>query len=229
MHVHTEKKNEIHFIVCVCIIMSINIRKEQFHLALTSAMVSAFDFVTPNMTDDINENNDWNPIEGVPKKRRLGGNGTCFAKKRADHRNAILKDWAKRLEDIQEPKVPIDYTHPFDNDKCIYCLTRKIGSTGDEFRPSSQRGRYNIVNCVPCCGFCNSSKQDKCGSNLIKWIKESSQIPIEQQEKIINWYQENEMYLIIETSTFDNVYDKTYGEMINGLDDKLNKVYEEFR
>lgn len=36
------------------------------------------------------EHNDWNPIEGLPKKRRPGI-GTCFAKKRADHRNAILR------------------------------------------------------------------------------------------------------------------------------------------
>ena len=38
----------------------------------------------------------WKPIEGIPKQPTRSQ--TKFAKKRADHRNAILKDWAERLE-----------------------------------------------------------------------------------------------------------------------------------
>tara|TARA_B110000037_G_C16972217_1_gene445530 strand:+ start:220 stop:774 length:555 start_codon:yes stop_codon:yes gene_type:complete len=174
----------------------------------------------------------WEPIEGLPKQTRPGP-GTIFSKKRADHRNAILKDWAERYEPKIEPKVPIDYMLPFDTDKCAYCLSMHIGPSGDEFRPSSQRGRMNIVNCIPCCGVCNSSKQDKCGSVLIKWIKEENpkkrtQIKIEQQEKIINWYEENEKYLLIPRDTFDDKKNKTYGERLNELDARLNKIYEEF-
>ena len=176
--------------------------------------------------------NIWKPIEGLPKQKRPGP-GTLFSKKRADHRNAILKDWAKKLESIIEPKVPTDYTCPFDRDKCAYCLTTDIGPTGDEFRPSSQRGRMNIVNCLPCCKICNPSKQDKCGSVLIKWIKEENpkkrtQIKIEQQEKIINWYEENEKYFLIPLDTFDSKNNKTYGDKLNELDAQLNKIYEEF-
>lgn len=174
----------------------------------------------------------WEPIEGLPKQTRPGP-GTIFSKKRADHRNAILKDWAERYESKIEPKVPIDYMSPFDTDKCAYCLSMHIGPSGDEFRPSSQRGRMNIVNCIPCCGVCNSSKQAICGSVLIKWIKEENpkkrtQIKIEQQEKIINWYEENEKYLLIPPDTFDDKKNKTYIERLNELDPYLNKFYEEF-
>ena len=54
----------------------------------------------------------WEPIEGLPKQRRKGP-GTKLSKKRADHRNAILKDWGEKLEPQIEPKVPIDYIIPF--------------------------------------------------------------------------------------------------------------------
>ena len=172
------------------------------------------------------DQNNWEPIEGLPKQRREGP-GTKFSKKRADHRNAILKDWGERLESQIEPKVPIDYTSPFDTDKCAYCLSMRIGPSGDEFRPSSQRGRYNKVNCLPCCGPCNSSKQDKCGSPLIKWIKEEN--PKKRtQIKIINWYEENEKYLLIPLDTFDSKDNKTYGDKLKELDPRLNKIYEEF-
>jgi hypothetical protein len=174
----------------------------------------------------------WEPIEGLPKKKRPGP-GTKLSKKRADHRNAILKDWGERLEPQIEPKVPIDYTSPFDTDKCTYCLSMRIGPSGDEFRPSSQRGRMNIVNCLPCCGRCNSSKQDKCGLVLIEWIKQGNpkkrlSIGVEQQEKIFNWYKENEKFLLIPLDTIDSKDNKTYGDKLNELDARLNKVYEEF-
>tara|TARA_Y100000389_G_C17277337_1_gene421106 strand:+ start:133 stop:690 length:558 start_codon:yes stop_codon:yes gene_type:complete len=178
-------------------------------------------------TDDV-----WEPIEGLPKQKRPGI-GSKMAKKRADHRNTILKDWAESLEPKLEQKIPIDYKSPFDNDKCAYCLTSNIGKSGDEFRPVTQRGRYNIVNCIPCCGRCNSSKQDKCGNKLIEWIKEKNPkkrlpIKIEQQELIINWYKENEKYFLIPLDTLDSKKNKTYEERLNEIDDKLNRLYEEF-
>jgi hypothetical protein len=168
----------------------------------------------------------WIPIEGTPKKNRQSAINTKFSKKRADHRNAILKDWAERLEPFMEQKVPVDYISPFDKNKCAFCLSPKIGPTGDEFRPSTQRGRQNKINCLPCCGSCNSSKQDKCGSKLIKWIKEKS--PPEQQEIIIKWYQQNEKYLLIPLDTIDAKHNKPYCVMETELDDRLNKVYEDF-
>ena len=127
----------------------------------------------------------------------------------------------------------MDYICPFDKDKCVYCLKTTI-DLRDEFRPSSQRGRYNIVNCLPCCGYCNSSKQDKCGSSLIKWIKDnnptSNRLPIniEQQEKIINWYKENEKYLLIPENIIDSKDNKTYGDKLKNLDSELNEIYEKF-
>ena len=168
----------------------------------------------------------WKPIEGLIKKRRKCIINTKFSKKRADHRNAILKDWAERLEPSIEPKVPQDYISPFDIDKCVYCLSLKIGPTGDEFRPSTQRGRQNKINCVPCCGMCNSSKQDKCGNALIQWIKSKSQI--EEHEKIIKWYHQYEKYMLIPLETFDIKYNKTYKVNEMELDERLNKFYEDF-
>jgi hypothetical protein len=173
----------------------------------------------------------WEPVAGIPKRKRPGPN-TKFAKKRANHRNAILKDWAERLESEISPRVPDDYTSPFDILKCAYCFNDIKKCNIDEFRPSSQRGRMNIVNCIPCCGVCNSSKQDKCGSVLIKWIKEEypkkrTPIKVDQQEKIINWYKEHEKYLLIPLDTFDDKKNKTYGERLNELDTELNKWYEE--
>jgi hypothetical protein len=168
----------------------------------------------------------WNPIEGLPKQRRPYNLTTFLSKKRADHRNAILKDWAKRLEPIIEPKVPEDYISPFDKTKCIYCLSPRIGPTGDEFRPSTQRGRQNTINCVPCCGACNSSKQDKCGSVLIQWIKSKSQV--EQYEKIIKWYQDHEKYMLIPDSIIDPKDNESYIIKVMGLDDRLNSVYDDF-
>ena len=174
----------------------------------------------------------WEPIEGLPKQKRPGPR-TKFAKKRANHRNVILKDWGERLEPQIKPKVPIDYTSPFEKDKCVYCLSMRIGPSGDEFRPSTQRGRYNKVNCLPCCGACNSSKQDKCGLTLIKWLKQENPkkrqpCGVEQQEKLINWYKENEKYLLIPLDTYDSKDNKTYGDKLNELDARLNKIYEEF-
>ena len=69
--------------------------------------------------------------------------------------------------------------------------------------------------------------------SLIEWIKKENpkkrtQIKIEQQEKIINWYEENEKYLLIPLDTFDDKKNKTYREILNELDTNLNKLYEEF-
>jgi len=168
----------------------------------------------------------WIPIEGTPKQRRTSTVNTFLSKKRADHRNAILKDWAERIEPTLNLKVPEDYISPFDTDKCIYCLSSKIGKMGDEFRPTTQRGRQNKINCVPCCGPCNSSKQDKCGSELIKWIKSKS--PVEQYEKIIKWYQDYEKYMLIPEDTIDIKYNKLYMINVMELDSRLNSMYEDF-
>lgn len=167
----------------------------------------------------------WTPIEGAPKKKRKCNINTKFSKKRADHRNAILKDWAIRLEPTLEPTIPENYISPFDKNKCAYCLSSKIGPSGDEFRPSTQRGRQNIINCIPCCGMCNSSKQDKCGTALLKWIK--NKVSTKQQDIILHWYTQYEKYMIISLEAFDEKNKKSYNDVIEGLDDKLNKIYEE--
>jgi hypothetical protein len=180
------------------------------------------------MEHEKHEEYKWIPIEGIPKKNRMNNIKTILAKKRADHRNAILKDWALRLEKYIEPKVPEDYVSPFELNKCIYCLSNKIGPTGDEFRPSTQRGRQNKINCVPCCGRCNSSKQDKCGNILIKWLNNKQELPNEQKEKIIKWYQQNEKYMLIPLDTMDHKYQKTYAKNLEELDENLNKFYSMF-
>ena len=168
----------------------------------------------------------WTPIEGIPKKRRQTELKTHLSKKRANHRNAILKDWAERLEYIIEPQVPVNYKSPFDKEKCVYCLSTTIGPTGDEFIPTTQRGRQNKINCVPCCGRCNSSKQDFCGRRLIQWIREK--VPTDRQEIILKWWEQHEKYLHIPIHIVDKKQNKPYSSMISQLDDDLNKFYDYF-
>ena len=170
---------------------------------------------------------EWKPVEGIPKKRRHCNVNTPFSRNRANHRNEILKTWAIRLENIIEPQIPEDYISPFSTNQCIYCGSTKIGPSGDEFRPITQRGRMNKINCVPCCGRCNSSKQDKCGNKLIEWIK-INQPNEKQQQKIIKWYREYEKFMLIPLDIIDDKNKKTYKDMENELDEKLNKIYEYF-
>jgi 5-methylcytosine-specific restriction endonuclease McrA len=169
---------------------------------------------------------EWKPIEGVDKVRRNCLIKTTFAKKRADHRNAILKDIASRMESSISPRVPDDYKNPFDPKKCAYCGIDKIGKAGDEFRPISQRGRMNRVNCVPCCGACNSSKCDKTGVNLIAWLKITCEE--KQFEKIMKWYETNEKYMIIPLEAVDKNSGKCYSEIGDWIDERLNETYEIF-
>ena len=173
----------------------------------------------------------WIPDEGVGKK--LNRHKSCkvntpFSKNRANHRNEILKTWALRLEPHIKNKIPDQYRYPFNSKKCLYCLSDKIGFSFDEFRPISQRGRMNIINCVPCCGACNSSKQDKCGLKLITWINNRVGINEIHKKNIIDWYRENEQYMIIPDDTIDNKSCLTYRELVSNLDERLNKVYEDF-
>ena len=91
-----------------------------------------------------NGQKNWKPIEGLPKQNRPGP-GTKFSKKRADHRNAILKDWGERLEPQIEPKVPIDYKSPFDTDKCAYCLSMSIGPSVIYFTSSNDEAFQSLL------------------------------------------------------------------------------------
>jgi hypothetical protein len=170
---------------------------------------------------------DWIPISGVAKKKRPCDVKTPFSKNRANHRNEILKTWAIRFESSIEPTIPNDYNYPFDKDKCLYCLSNKLGPSGDECRPVTQRGRVNKINCVPCCGLCNSSKQDKCGSSLLEWIHKL-QVDTAHKYKIIEWYKNNEKYMIIPDKTIDNKTGKRYVDMEAQLDERLNEIYIEF-
>lgn len=177
----------------------------------------------------------WNPIEGKAKKKRnINGKKTNFSEKIADHRNAILKDYANNYESYIEPKVPDNYESPFEKNKCIFCLENIAKKKSyDEFRPISQGGRMNKVNCNPCCGSCNSSKQDKCGSMLIKWIQEKNSkkrklITEEQKKILLEWYQTYEKYMIIPNDTININYNKTYIDKISTLDEELNEMYIKF-
>ena len=58
-------------------------------------------------------------------------------------------------------------TVTFFNGECAYC-GRKTKLTQDHVIPVSKGGGYTKYNIVPCCGRCNSSKQDK---DYIEWYK----------------------------------------------------------
>ena len=103
-----------------------------------------------------------------------------------------------------------------------------IGKSGDEFRPITQRGRMNKINQVPCCGKCNSSKQDKCGDRLIKWINENDNIPTTRKTEIMEWFETYEKYMMIPYDQPDNLKDRTYEDMHASLDNDLNLIYNHF-
>jgi len=177
----------------------------------------------------------WTPIPGNGKKNRQTNIKTTLSGKRADHRNSILKDWATRLENIMEPRVPSDYISPFGHEQCMFCLENLSNSKNiDEFRPISQRGRMNVINCNPCCGRCNQSKNDSCGDKLINWIKnvqiddnKRTPVPPERAKMIIEWFKKYEKYMIIDVNTYDPLRNKTYYELENELDSRLNAFYYE--
>lgn len=170
----------------------------------------------------------WIPIEGDPKQKRDCSIKIPFSNHKANHRNEILKTCAIRLESSIEPPIPDNYVSPFNPKICAYCLMPSKSGKFDEFRPISQRGRMNIVNCVPCCGKCNSSKQAKCGTILITWINKNAKIAPEQKKLILEWFQENEKYMIIPKDTIDSKTGETYEKKEQELDGKLNLLYQEF-
>jgi hypothetical protein len=179
----------------------------------------------------------WTPIPGTEKKNRQTCTKTTLSGKRSDHRNSILKDWATRLENTIEPQVPSDYTSPFDPKECMFCL-KQLSKTKskniDEFRPISQRGRMNVINCNPCCGGCNPSKNDLCGNKLVNWIKnveidnnKRTPVPPERAKMIIEWFEKYEKYMIIDVNTCDALHNKTYYELEKDLDIRLDAFYKE--
>jgi len=179
-----------------------------------------------SLLKEINERLAWVPEEGSGKVRRSCPVKTVLSSKRADHRNAILKDIASGMESSILSQVPEEYKCPFDAKKCTYCGAGKIGSAGDEFRPISQRGRMNQINCVPCCGAYNSSKCDRTGAKLIEWLVKNCES--EQYEKIMKWYEENEKYMIIPLDAVDKKTGKCYTELGEWIDESLNHCYTHF-
>lgn len=176
----------------------------------------------------------FTPIEGSNRKQRRQLN-THFASKIADHRNAILKDWAIKYEPNIIPKIPEDYQSPFEPHVCIFCLCKvkkNINSGIDEFRPTKDKGRMNIVNCNPCCGPCNGSKNDRCGTRLINWLKSGGRnntITNDRIQKILEWYMKHEKYMIIPDDTINNYNGTTYIHEYENLDNKLNEMYINFQ
>ena len=169
----------------------------------------------------------WVPREGTRKVKRHDPVCSVLSKKRADHRNAILKDWALSIEPVIYPAVPDDYISPFYKDSCTFCVNGKPGRAGDEFRAITQRGRMNRVNCIPCCGKCNQSKSQKTGTELISWIH--NRVPAEKFQIIYEWYKENEKYMLIpEDTPFPNKEHGTYQERLANLDNELNAMYMKF-
>ena len=108
-----------------------------------------------------------------------------------------------------------------------------IGKSKDEFRPISQHGRMNIINCNSCCGSCNSSKNDLCGKELVHWIKnkgnKNRQIPEENINKLLEWYYMYEKYMIIPINLYIKQCNKTYKDLENNLDEELNIFYKKMK
>ena len=102
---------------------------------------------------------------------------------------------------------------------CPYCDQPCEKFTMDEIVPCKDGGRYSLdknLNMIEVCNTCNRSKGGKSGIGLEKWIREGpnkgeSKIPKGNQEKMIQWINENRKYIctdnpiVIETiKTFHN-------------------------
>ena len=166
---------------------------------------------------------EFKPEEPVIKSDVINETKSLLSDHKADHRNVQLKDLAEDLERFL--CIPSEYISPFNKDECMYCGVKvkpnKINS--DEFRPITQKGRMNKINCVTCCGSCNSSKGDKTGYELLKWLN-GDNIPNKQRkEAIVYWWVQNEKYMIIP----DN-YKNEDGCDWYGLREKLDKASQDY-
>ena len=79
---------------------------------------------------------------------------------------------------------------------CTYCSVRPSNTT-DEVVPCMYGGRFRFngphLNKVPSCTSCNQSKNNRVGDLLFNWIRDGtkqcdSRIPVENRERIIEWY-----------------------------------------
>ena len=153
---------------------------------------------------------------------------TRLEKRRADHRNAHLKDVAEFLEPRILPIVPSDYKFPFSGKHCLYCETAVKKKTNiDECVPITKGGRMNSVNCVPCCGSCNSSKNNKDGKAFMDWLKEK--VKPARRKLIIHWYYKYSHYMTIPDDQLVNGKFLFKDYIDHELDSILDEVYDRFR
>jgi len=78
-------------------------------------------------------------------------------KKIVDARNrARRKGAVGSFTRVQWEIIKADY-----NNKCVYCGRKTKKLTPDHIIPISRGGMNYIFNIVPCCGYCNTSKNDR--------------------------------------------------------------------
>ena len=68
-------------------------------------------------------------------------------------------------------------------DLCIYCASTKDLHI-DHIKPLSKGGSNWPANLAPACAKCNLSKQDKWGSDLLRWIKQNC--TVERTSRILS-------------------------------------------
>ena len=102
--------------------------------------------------------------------------GKAYKRMKFHYRKAMISNLPHDFTE-EEWKEVVEY---FDN-KCAYCGEQKA-LTQDHIIPVIKGGGYTKTNIVPCCGSCNSKKQDR---NFVEWFKN---MPFFSEERLTKIY-----------------------------------------
>ena len=105
----------------------------------------------------------------------------------------------KRLEKPSGRVKTLPQILRINDEQCVYCnQSTEDQKTTDEIIPCSEGGRMNHMNCVPCCGSCNSSKGNKCIKNFVNNggnVNKDRPIPTPNRKKILTFVKRNKKYM----------------------------------
>ena len=125
-------------------------------------------------------------FQNLTEEQRQDVYAKANARRKNEQHRAYMRDkrqYRKALVD----NLPSDFTKEqwlfvvqFFGNTCAYCGKKKK-LTQEHIIPVSRGGGYTKNNIIPCCGSCNSSKQDR---ELVEWFKSKDYFSEERLEKI---------------------------------------------
>jgi hypothetical protein len=128
--------------------------------------------------------------------------------RKANILNQVYKEIMYEREDMKGEYCPsgrvksLSQILGINDEQCVYCNQSIMGAaTTDEIIPCSEGGRMNHMNCVPCCGSCNSSKGNQCIKKFVNNggnVNKDRPIPTPNRKKILTFVKRNEKYMEIQ-------------------------------